>query len=203
MLRHRRWDLSPATRLKHRDYSTPGLYFVTICSDFKRCIFGEVQGEKVQFSALGWILRESWNGIPSHFVRVQLHESIVMPNHVHGIIEIVQAITAAQHAAPLQEAPIGPAQLVPGSLSVIARSFKAVVTRRAHLELIWKGEIWQRNYFDRVVRDGQEYADASRYIAENPMRWQWQRELMVENRERKRRPAQHAAPLQSRWRGGE
>jgi putative transposase len=165
--------LSPATRLKHRDYSSPGLYFVTICSDFKCCIFGDVEGEKVRLSALGRIVQASWMAIPSHFARVQLHAGMVMPNHVHGIIEIAQALVVAQHAAPCT-ASAGP---VPGSLSAIVRSFKAEVTRRARAELNWDGEIWQHNYFDRILRDGQECSDATRYIAENPMRWQWQKKL--------------------------
>jgi putative transposase len=203
MLRKWRRDLSPAPRLKHRDYSSPGLYFITICTDFKRCIFGEVQGERVQLSALGRIVHEGWEGIPSHFARVRLHESIVMPNHVHGIVEIVQELTCAQHAAPLHGVAVGPALLVGGSLSVIVRSFKAEVARRAHLELNWNDEIWLRNYFDRVIRDGREFSDASRYIAENPVRWQAQRKKLVEQAGRKERLAQHAAPLQSRWRVGE
>jgi len=203
MLRKWRRDLSPAPRLKHRDYSSPGSYFVTICADFKRCVFGDVQAERVQLSALGRIVREAWIGIPFHFARIRLHESIVMPNHVHGIVEIVQFLTGAQHAAPLQEVAVSPTRLVGGSLSVIVRSFKAEVTRRAHLELNWAGEIWQRNYFDRVIRDGQEFSDATRYIRENPMRWQWQRKELVENPGRKERLAQHAAPLQSRRRDWE
>jgi len=56
------------------------------------------------------------------------------------------------------------------------RSFKAVVARRAHKELRWNGPVWQRNYYDRVLRDGQEFSDASRYIAENPMKWELDRE---------------------------
>lgn len=200
MLRKRGHDLSPAPRLKHRDYSSAGLYFVTICADLKRCIFGDVKGAEVQLSALGRVVRESWIGIPSHFAAVRLHESIVMPNHVHGIVEIVQLLAGAQHAAPLQGAAVSPVRLMSGSLSVIVRSFKAEVTRRAHLELNWDGEIWQRNYFDRVIRDGQEFSDASRYIAENPLRWQGQRKKLVDNAGRLQRLAQHAAPLQSRWR---
>jgi REP element-mobilizing transposase RayT len=56
------------------------------------------------------------------------------------------------------------------------RSFKAIVARRAHEELRWDGPIWQRNYFERVLRDGKEFADASTYIAENPKKWEWDRE---------------------------
>ncbi len=58
----------------------------------------------------------------------------------------------------------------------IVRSFKSIVARRAHKELRWTGPIWQRNYFERVLRDGKEFSDASRYIAENPMKWEWDRE---------------------------
>jgi len=163
--------------LKHRDYSSPGLYFVTICSDFKRCIFGDVEDEKVRLSSLGRIVHESWMAIPSHFARIRFHACMVMPNHVHGILEIVQAFVVAQHAAPLQERCAAAASPAPGSLSAIVRSFKAEVTRRARAELNWDGEIWQRNYFDRIIRDGQEFSDATRYIAENPMRWQWQKNL--------------------------
>ncbi len=161
--------MSPATRLKHRDYSAPGLYFVTV------------------------------------------HGFMVMPNHMHGIIEIVTVRPAqqgsrkvreeglAQHAVPLQETQTAaPLRLQPGSLSVIVRSLKAEVTRRGRLELNWKGEVWQRNYFDRVIRDGQEYSDASHYIAENPQRWIAERERLERTDEE--RPAQHAVPLQrSDW----
>ncbi len=168
--------MSPAPRLKQCDYSSPGLYFVTICSEFKQCTLGTVEDERVRLSALGWIVHESWMAIPSHFARAKLHAWQVMPNHVHGIIEILRAAVVAQHAAP-QDPRVTVAGPVPSSLSTIVRSFKAELTRRARAELNWDGEIWQRNYFDRVIRDGQEFADATRYIAENPMRWQWQKKL--------------------------
>jgi REP element-mobilizing transposase RayT len=161
--------------LKHRDYSCPGLYFVTVCSDFKRCILGTVEDKKVRLSALGKIVHESWMAIPSHFARIHLHAWMVMPNHVHGILEITRSVVAAQHAAPAAESP------APGSLSAIVRSFKSEVTRRVRAELNWGGEIWQRNYFDRVIRDGQEFSDAARYIAENPIRWQCQNKLPSRN----------------------
>src|SRR5260370_31632598 len=135
--------LSPATRLKHRDYSAPGLYFVTICANYKRCIFGRVIRSRVELTAMGRIAHESWTMIVSHFAQVNLHGFMIMPNHMHGIIEIA-ATRPAQHAVPLQGRRPS-ASLRPGSLSVIVRSFKAEVARRARLELDWRGEIWQRN----------------------------------------------------------
>jgi REP element-mobilizing transposase RayT len=179
--------MSPAARLRHRDYSAPGLYFVTVCANYKRCIFGKVIEAGVELSPLGRIARECWTAIPLHFARVNLHGFMVMPNHLHGIVEILAAgLTLrrnektegerlAQHAVPLQETPPSALGcLQPGSLSAIVRSFKAEVTRRGRLELSWVGNVWQRNYFDRVIRHGREFANASRYIAENPTRWQTQ-----------------------------
>ena len=187
--------MSPSSRLKERDYSDPGFYFVTICANYKRCVFGSVIRQAVELTLAGRIPRESWAAIPSHFARVKLHAFVVMPNHFHGILEIAET-RLAQHAVPIQGKQ-RIAGLDPSSLSVIVRSFKAEVTRRARLELNWRGEIWQRNYFDRVIRDGRELADVSRYIAENPMKWEWDRE----NPQAKITPegkglAQHAVPLQ-------
>lgn len=168
--------MSPATRMKQRDYADPGLYFVTICSDFKRCVLGKVEEKKTVPSALGNIVHESWMKIPSHFAHTRLHGFVVMPNRLHGIVEIA-CVPRAQHAAPVQ----GRGPVPAGSLSIIVRSLKAEVTRRAKLELSWRGEIWQRNYFDRVIRDGEELSDAERYIAENPVRWHGQVKNWLEN----------------------
>jgi putative transposase len=88
-------------RLKGRDYSAPGLYFVTICATQKRCIFGRVKDRRVQSTALGQVAQESWMGIPVHFAPANLHAFVIMPNHMHGIVEITQ-IRLAQHAARLQ-----------------------------------------------------------------------------------------------------
>jgi REP-associated tyrosine transposase len=187
--------MSPPSRLKERDYSHPGFYFVTICANYKRSIFGGVIRRNVDLTPAGRIVHESWIAIPSHFVRVNLHSFVVMPNHFHGILQIAE-IRLAQHAVPLQGNQHG-ASARPGSLSVIVRSFKAEVTRRARLELNWKGEIWQRNYFDRVIRDGRELADVSRYIEENPMKWEWDQENpQVKTTSEGEGLAQHAVPLQ-------
>ena len=184
----------------YRGYSAPGLYFVTICSDFKRCTFGRVEQQRVVFSPLGRIVEEAWIALPSCHADIRLHQHMVMPNHVHGIIEIVSGGQALQ-AAPLQREAHA-AVRVP-LLSVVVRSFKADVTRRAGLELGWNEEIWQQNYFDRVIRDGREFSNAARYIVENPIRWTGKELQRDENREIKRKLALQAAPLQSRWRGGE
>jgi len=84
-------------------------------------------------------------------------------------------------AAPLPGSPA----VAPGSLGAIVRSFKAAATKRVHEELKWQVPLWQRNYFEAVVCDGEEFSNAVRYIEENPARWEWDRE----NPERKPLPA--------------
>jgi putative transposase len=161
-------------RLRDHDYSSPGFYFVTICTHRKLSFFGRITSGRTELNRLGQIALQSWMGIPEHFAQVNLHTFVTMPNHVHGIIEI-GCQTGAQHAAPLQEVRFGEVcrhGATPGSLSSIVRSFKAAVTVRARKELDWKGNVWQRNYFERTLRDGQEFSDASRYISENPMKWE-------------------------------
>src|SRR2546422_879821 len=115
---------------------------------------------------LGQIVEESWHALSIHFPELRLHGHMVMPNHIHGIIEIL-----ALAAAPLQGREAPPPTSRAHSLSAVVRRFKAEVTRRARLELNWPDEIWQRNYYDRVIRDGREFANAMRYMAENPVRW--------------------------------
>jgi REP element-mobilizing transposase RayT len=188
-------------RLTHRDYRTPGIYFVTICTHQKKCIFGKIVSNTAWPSALGQIVHECWIAIPSHFAHVNLHAFVIMPNHVHGIIEI--AGHGAQHTAPLQRIGLGEdrkALVHAGFLAAVVRSFKAAVTRRARVESCYAEEIWQRNYFERVVRDGQEFADTCRYIGENVMKWDG--DLENPNTQKSITPglagAQHAAPLQRR-----
>ena len=167
-----------SVRLKGYDYSSSGLYFVTICTYQKRCVLGRITAARMVFSRLGQVAHEVWIGIPAHFAHVKLHALVIMPNHLHGIIEIgCQA--GAQHAAPLPGLQLWQAagrRVARGSLSTIVRSFKAAITTRARKELNWKGEIWQRNYFERILRDGQEFSDATRYISENVMMWEQDRE---------------------------
>ena len=168
-------------RLKGFDYSTPSVYFVTICTHERRCVLGRVDRNLIEQTSIGRIAHESWIAIPSHFPQVNIYAFVVMPNHLHGIIEIA-SLAGAQRAAPLPEKIALKPHVGPGSLGAVVRSFKAAVTKRANRELGWRGEVWQRNYFERVLRDGKEFSDASRYIAENLLMW----ELDQENPNRRR-----------------
>jgi putative transposase len=115
------------------------------------------------------------------FARTRLHAFVIMPNHLHGIVEICAEL-GRSGAAPLR----GTAAVQARSLGAIARSFKAAATKRVHERPTWAGPVWQRNYFERVVRNGEELSNATRYIKEDPAWWEWDRE----NPKRKPVPSQ-------------
>jgi putative transposase len=160
-------------RLRGYDYTSSGLYFLTICPHEKRCIFGQIIDGQAVLSRAGVIVRECWIGIPEHFSQARLHEFVIMPNHLHGIVEVCGKL-GRSGAASLRGR--NPTSVAPGSLGAIVRSFKGAATKRVHEDLEWSGEVWQRNYFERVVRDGEEFSAATRYVLENPERWEWDRE---------------------------
>jgi REP element-mobilizing transposase RayT len=113
-----------STRLPGYDYSSAGLYFITICTCEKKCILGHVVNERIELSGIGGIARDSWVSIPLHFPGTRLHEFVIMPNHLHGIVEICAKL-GRSNAAPL---PVSAAQA--GSIGAIVRSFKAFVTKQ-------------------------------------------------------------------------
>ncbi len=162
-----------SVRLKGYDYSTPGLYFVTVCAEGRKSIFGRIDNATVGLSRLGQIVHETWLALPQHCSSVNLHVFVVMPNHIHGILQIAGRLPTKP---TLQDIESDRPRVDSHSLGAIVRSFKSAVTSRARLELPLSTEIWQRTYFERVIRDGEEFSNATRYITENPLRWQWDKE---------------------------
>jgi REP element-mobilizing transposase RayT len=164
-------------RLRDYDYSSPGAYFVTVCSQGRRCVFDAPKTRR--------LLGETWRQIPDHFPNARTDEFVVMPNHVHGIISILEGDgqsarqvllrrrgVGAQHAAPLPGPGVRPF-VQPGSLGAIVRSFKAAAARRINQARGTPGaRVWQRSYYEHVVRDEKELQRAREYIALNPLKWQ-------------------------------
>jgi putative transposase len=156
--RHRR-----SIRLPGYDYASPGAYFVTVCAHGNGSVFDVLE--------LRDAVEEAWRQIPLHFLNARLDEFVVMPNHVHGIVWIV----GAQHAAPLP----GTRTLAvkAGSLGAIVRSFKAAAARRVNEIRGTPGAaVWQRNYYERVIRNEDELSSIREYIHLNPLGWELDRE---------------------------
>lgn len=153
-------------RIKEYDYTQAGAYFVTIVTYQRDSLFGDIDDGEMTLNAFGVIADECWRAIPEHFPFVELGAHVIMPNHVHGII-IIHEPVGATHASPLPKQPRGPA---PRSLGAIVGSFKSAVTRRIGREHNATG-IWQRNYYEHIIRDEKDLQRITDYIEANPSRW--------------------------------
>lgn len=177
------WHERRTIRLSGYDYGQPGAYFVTVCTYQRVCVFGEVAGDVMHRNALGEIVYEEWlrTAVVRSNVTVGPGDIVVMPNHVHGIITI--AGRGRPHdddpwrgpdlrrdaGVPHQTGPRGPA---PGSIGAIVGQLKSVTTRRVNaFRGTPGGRLWQRNYYEHVVRDRAALARIRLYIADNPVRW--------------------------------
>jgi putative transposase len=155
-------------RLRQFDYAQNAAYFVTICATQRLCLFGEVlalAGE-VRLSAVGHVADALWQELPDHTPGLTLDAWVVMPNHLHGIIVLPGAPPTTSPGSPL---PRGPK---PASLGAVIGGFKSAVSRQgAARNLSLVRPLWQRNYYERVIRDDRELTATRKYIADNPSRW--------------------------------
>jgi len=151
-------------RLKGYDYSMPGLFFITICIHDKQCLFGIIENCKMALNDAGRIADKCWMDIPAHFPNALLHHHIVMPNHIHGIIELT---VGAENFQPLRNEF---QKIIPHSICSIVRGFKIGVTN-------WFRDnkdsriIWQRNYYEHIISDEKSYERIREYIINNPRTW--------------------------------
>ncbi|MBI4333847.1 MAG: transposase [Chloroflexi bacterium] len=156
-------------RLKEYDYSQAGAYFVTICSEGRQCLFGSVADYEMILNEFGALVASSWQWLATQYSYVLLDEWVVMPNHLHGILVITDRDAGASPAAGAsRSAPTGKIK----SLGSLIGAFKTVSTK--HINKMRKtpgATIWQRNYYEHIVRDEDEMAKIREYIANNPARW--------------------------------
>jgi len=163
-------------RLKEFDYSASGAYFVTIVTQDRSCLFGEIFDGRMQPNSAGKAIQRWWLGLVTKFPTVETDEFVVMPNHIHAIVRITDTIVGADPR-------VGPAGAHPGApLPKIMQWFKTMTTNeymRGVKELGWptfRGQLWQRSYFEHVIRDADSLARIRQYIVENPLRWEFDRE---------------------------
>ncbi len=157
-------------RLKGYDYAAAGGYFVTIVTFGRENLFGDIVGNEMQLNTLGKIVHEEWfkTAALRPYVELREGEFVVMPNHAHGIIWIVDGVVGARRRrAPTTEKFGKP---VPGSIPTIVRAFKSAVSYRAGRELN-AANIWQRNYYEHIIRNEHDYERIAAYIAANPANW--------------------------------
>jgi putative transposase len=189
--RHRRRSI----RLKGYDYTRDGAYFVTICTQDRVCLFGTVVNGDMQMNKYGRQVADCWLWLAERYPYVHLDQWIVMPNHMHGIIVIADDCRGGSDRGGSgrggsRTAPTGfvwqptggmdGARIAPTKRKTLGRligAFKTMSTRRINdLRSTPGAKVWQRTYYERVVRNGLQLRRVRRYIASNPSRWELDRE---------------------------
>jgi putative transposase len=162
-------------RLRGYDYSQPGAYFITICTQDRSYLFGEVVNGEIQMNEYGQIVHDAWNDLPNHYAGVVLDAFVIMPNHVHEVIVLTNdPIRDDFVGAGLKPAPTH-TKHVP--LSEIVRAFKTFSARRINQHRGTPGApVWQRNYYEHIIRNEESLNHIREYILQNPIRWRLDRE---------------------------
>jgi len=130
----------------------------------KKLIFGKIIDGEIILSKIGKVVEKHLKEIPNHFENVYIDEYIIMPNHIHVII----AIVGVQNFEPLRNEY---QKIIPKSIGSIFRAYKASVTKRCRTEG-YKSKIWQRNYFEHIIRNQEDHFRIREYIQNNPLQWE-------------------------------
>jgi REP element-mobilizing transposase RayT len=149
-------------RLKGYDYSLTGGYFVTLCTKGREAIFGTVIADQMHLNELGEIVLKCWKDLPRHYSNVELDEFVVMPNHVHGVVML---------RAGLKPAPTSNRKT--HGLPEIVRAFKTFSSRRINVLRKIPLSVWQRAYYEHIIRNDDELHAIRKYIQNNPLSWQF------------------------------
>jgi len=196
-IHHRR-----SIRIPGYDYSQDGWYFLTICTQNRNCIFGQILKGRMHLNNGGLMVKTWWQKVTDKFPSVQTDEYVIMPNHFHGIINIVDRATPrgrpilcekpALHGHPIAvntnnksgqpHNELGQPHRVAPTLGDIVNWFKTMTTNQ-YIHGVkqngwppFPGRLWQRNYYDHIIRNENELNHFRRYIADNPANWQIDKE---------------------------
>ena len=218
-IHHRR-----SIRLKDFDYSSPGGYFLSICVRRKKCLFGQVADYEMRLNDAGQMIQSWWLRLPGKFRSTELGEYIVMPNHFHGTIIIGDpadkptvgadpCVCPQTHAsAPAGRtrgcaptpAPVSADAHAGAPVSAMVQWFKTMTTNayvRGVRQYGWcrfSGKLWQRNYFERVIRDQDELDLVRQYVINNPAKWGEDRDNPLARNPDTNRPWTNDRPIDNR-----
>lgn len=174
-------------RLSEYDYSQPGAYYVTIVAWHRECLFGEVVNREMILNNVGKIVELEWKELPKRLQLIKLGAYVVMPNHFHGILIFHENVGATRQGLArthkgetllpgrttdgVDGSPL-PSGSKPASLGAIMAQFKSRVTKRLWKIQPLKGTpIWQRDYWEHVIRNERDLRNKTDYIEANPILW--------------------------------
>jgi REP element-mobilizing transposase RayT len=184
-------------RLQAYDYAQSGAYFVTVCTQGHACLFGTIVEDSMRLNDVGKMVVAAWEALPDRFQGIEQDAFVVMPNHIHGIIVLVGAgLVPARGGVEANLVPaLDGADLNPGdhkgrpygvgrgpTLGGVVGAFKSITTvlyTRGVRESAWpafRGRVWQRNFYEHVIRDEDSLQRTREYIICNPLRWSLDRE---------------------------
>ena len=177
-------------RLRDYDYSQGGAYFVTICTQNRECLFGDVADGDMRLNDAGRMIQAVWDEIPTNYSGIETDEFAIMPNHIHGIVIIVGATPCGRphtgQAQVLGQAQ-GPAPTTMLSLSDVMHRFKTMTTKRytdGVKQFGWPtfpGRLWQRNYYEHIIRNDDELNRIREYIAITRCNGNWTGKIRMAN----------------------
>ncbi len=165
-------------RLKGYDYTQAGAYFVTICTQDHKCMFGEILDGEIHLDDVGQLIQSIWITLPERFPDVELDQYTIMPNHLHGIITLAGTGFTAHQDTYTSRVPDrfeqqmytkSQSNLSP-ALGEIIRTFKAITAYRIHAAGA-TDFAWQRNYHEHIARKEGNLNGIRQYIIDNPIRW--------------------------------
>jgi REP element-mobilizing transposase RayT len=186
-IHHRR-----SIRLRGYDYSQRGYYFITVCTQGRRCLFGEIEKGRMILNDAGKMIGRWWNELKNKYADIEIGEYVIMPNHCHGIINIAgNAVGAEIVGADLCVCPNGICEQNQGEhagsplrgsrrdrpIYAMIQWFKTMTTN-AYIRNVkqnrWEpfdGKLWQRNYYEQIIRDEISLRRVREYIVNNPCQW--------------------------------
>ena len=161
-----------SVRLKCYDYSQPGAYFITICTHDRECIFGDVVDGEMRLNEFGKVVAKCWDDLRDHYPLVATDAFVMMPNHVHGIVVLTDdADNVGAGFEPARKTCMKHV-VARRPLSEIVRGFKTFSSRRVNEMRGMRGTpVWQRNYYEHVIRNEKELTEIRHYIINNALKW--------------------------------
>lgn len=174
-IHHRR-----SIRLKGYDYTLGGAYFITIVTHEREYLFGEITNGEMTQNKFGLVAQQMWDKLPTRFRNVELGAFVVMPNHIHGIIFLDgtrRGIAEGAADSDDQSSPYAPTdrqfgKMIPGSIPAIVRAYKSSVAYRINLMRgLRNAPVWQRNYYEHIIRNADDAERIEHYIMTNPSNW--------------------------------
>jgi putative transposase len=175
-----------SVRLRGYDYGWQGYYAVTICSQSRQCLFGTIEKGKVLLSDAGKIIEKIWNETPHVRREIRLDAFVIMPNHIHGIVQIKREDGEEEHTSDWMNESEGRTSRAPlpiegraygsrdrQSVSTFVAGFKATTTHQINLLRGSRGfRLWQRSFHEHIIRDEADLCNHREYIMNNPMNWE-------------------------------